>query len=65
MALIKNVEHAKKFQMEGLVDYESGKVVSLTLAQEKRSVPMQHLGMQWLRFLMAKQKSQLVKEFIL
>ena len=35
MALIKNVEHAKEFQMEGLVDYENGKVVSLTLAQEK------------------------------
>lgn len=32
---IKNVEHAALFDLKELVQYEAGKVVSLTLAQEK------------------------------
>ncbi len=32
--LIKNVEHAALFDLKGLVNYEEGKVVSLTLAQQ-------------------------------
>ena len=31
--LIKNVEHAVPFELKELVQYETGKVVSLTLAQ--------------------------------
>ncbi|WP_099469475.1 cupin domain-containing protein [Konateibacter massiliensis] len=33
--LIKNVEHAAPFELINLVEYETGKIVSLTLAQEK------------------------------
>jgi quercetin dioxygenase-like cupin family protein len=33
--LIKNIEHAVPFQIMDLVEYENGKIVSLTLAQEK------------------------------
>lgn len=32
--LIRNVEHEKTFAIAGLVDYEEGKVNSLTLSQE-------------------------------
>ena len=32
--LIKNVPHAQPFALKGQVEYEGGKVVSLTLAQQ-------------------------------
>lgn len=32
--LIKNIEHGKAFEVVNLVDYEAGKVSSLTLAQK-------------------------------
>ena len=32
--LIKNVEHRKAFCLKDLVDYEAGKVASMTLAQQ-------------------------------
>ena len=32
--LIKNVPHAQPFTLKGQVEYEAGKVVSLTLAQQ-------------------------------
>lgn len=33
-ALIKNIEHAVPFELANVVDYEDGKVSSLTLAQQ-------------------------------
>jgi len=33
--LIKNIELSKKFELESLVDYQEGKVISRTLAQGK------------------------------